>query len=124
MAMVVKANRAEEASAVTLPRTPPSRRFTRWVQPLLRGNGLTARGIWFTSRARLARRLRARLLGGRLPLSRRATFVTSCTTGRASPPIRTLADAELLMFPTVSMALGPITAIYHARFIKYLQDRG
>ncbi len=27
-------------------------------------------------------------------------------------------------FPTVSMGLAPITAIYHARFIKYLEDRG
>jgi pyruvate dehydrogenase E1 component len=27
-------------------------------------------------------------------------------------------------FPTVSMGLGPITAIYHARFIRYLEDRG
>lgn len=27
-------------------------------------------------------------------------------------------------FPTVSMGLGPITAIYHARFLKYLQNRG
>jgi pyruvate dehydrogenase E1 component len=27
-------------------------------------------------------------------------------------------------FPTVSMGLGPIQAIYHARFIKYLEDRG
>ncbi|MGH9117107.1 MAG: pyruvate dehydrogenase (acetyl-transferring), homodimeric type [Acidimicrobiales bacterium] len=27
-------------------------------------------------------------------------------------------------FPTVSMGLGPITAIYQARFMKYLQDRG
>ncbi|MDA0991019.1 MAG: pyruvate dehydrogenase (acetyl-transferring), homodimeric type [Verrucomicrobia bacterium] len=27
-------------------------------------------------------------------------------------------------FPTVSMGLGPIMAIYHARFIKYLEDRG
>ena len=27
-------------------------------------------------------------------------------------------------FPTVSMGLGPIAAIYHARFIKYLEDRG
>ena len=25
---------------------------------------------------------------------------------------------------TVSMGLGPISAIYHARFIKYLEDRG
>ena len=27
-------------------------------------------------------------------------------------------------FPTVSMGLGPITAIYHARFLKYLEHRG
>ncbi len=27
-------------------------------------------------------------------------------------------------FPTVSMGLGPITAIYHARFLRYLRDRG
>jgi len=27
-------------------------------------------------------------------------------------------------FPTVSMGLGPITALYHARFLKYLEYRG
>ncbi len=27
-------------------------------------------------------------------------------------------------FPTVSMGLGPITSIYHARFLRYLEDRG
>lgn len=27
-------------------------------------------------------------------------------------------------FPTVSMGLGPIQAIYHARFIRYMEDRG
>jgi pyruvate dehydrogenase E1 component len=27
-------------------------------------------------------------------------------------------------FPTVSMGLGPITAIYQARFLRYLRDRG
>ena len=31
---------------------------------------------------------------------------------------------EFWQFPTVSMGLGPITAIYHARFIHYLEDRG
>ncbi len=31
---------------------------------------------------------------------------------------------EFWKFPTVSMGLGPIGAIYHARFIKYLEDRG
>lgn len=27
-------------------------------------------------------------------------------------------------FPTVSMGLGPLTALYHARFIRYMEDRG
>jgi pyruvate dehydrogenase E1 component len=31
---------------------------------------------------------------------------------------------DFWQFPTVSMGLGPIMAIYHARFMKYLQDRG
>ncbi|MDF7798200.1 pyruvate dehydrogenase (acetyl-transferring), homodimeric type [Pontiellaceae bacterium B1224] len=31
---------------------------------------------------------------------------------------------DFWQFPTVSMGLGPITAIYHARYIKYLEDRG
>ena len=32
--------------------------------------------------------------------------------------------ADFWEFPTVSMGLGPIQAIYHARFIKYLENRG
>jgi pyruvate dehydrogenase E1 component len=31
---------------------------------------------------------------------------------------------DFWQFPTVSMGLGPIMAIYHARFMKYLEDRG
>jgi pyruvate dehydrogenase E1 component len=31
---------------------------------------------------------------------------------------------DFWQFPTVSMGLGPILAIYQARFMKYLQDRG
>jgi pyruvate dehydrogenase E1 component len=31
---------------------------------------------------------------------------------------------EFWQFPTVSMGLGPIMAIYQARFLKYLNDRG
>ncbi|MGZ5050606.1 MAG: pyruvate dehydrogenase (acetyl-transferring), homodimeric type [Methylobacter sp.] len=31
---------------------------------------------------------------------------------------------EFWQFPTVSMGLGPIMAIYQARFMRYLQDRG
>ena len=31
---------------------------------------------------------------------------------------------DFWQFPTVSMGLGPITAIYQARFIRYLEERG
>jgi pyruvate dehydrogenase E1 component len=31
---------------------------------------------------------------------------------------------DFWQFPTVSMGLGPLMAIYHARFMKYLQGRG
>jgi pyruvate dehydrogenase E1 component len=31
---------------------------------------------------------------------------------------------EFWQFPTVSMGLGPIMAVYQARFLRYLQDRG
>ncbi len=31
---------------------------------------------------------------------------------------------EFWQFPTVSMGLGPICSIYHARFLRYLQHRG
>ena len=27
-------------------------------------------------------------------------------------------------YPTVSMGLGPINSIYHAQFLKYLENRG
>jgi pyruvate dehydrogenase E1 component len=31
---------------------------------------------------------------------------------------------DFWQFPTVSMGLGPIMALYHARFIKYMENRG
>ena len=31
---------------------------------------------------------------------------------------------DFWQFPTVSMGLGPMMAIYQARFMRYLQDRG
>ena len=31
---------------------------------------------------------------------------------------------DFWQFPTVSMGLGPITSLYHARFLKYLNNRG
>ena len=31
---------------------------------------------------------------------------------------------DFWQFPTGSMGLGPISSIYHARFMRYLQHRG
>lgn len=44
-------------------------------------------------------------------------------TGLSSYPHPKLMD-EFWQFPTVSMGLGPIMAIYQARFLKYLHARG
>ena len=44
-------------------------------------------------------------------------------TGLCSYPHPWLME-DFWQFPTVSMGLGPITAIYHARFLRYLQHRG
>ena len=35
-----------------------------------------------------------------------------------------VADADFWEYPTVSMGAGPIMAIYQARFMRYLEDRG
>lgn len=43
--------------------------------------------------------------------------------GLSSYPHPWLMD-DFWQFPTVSMGLGPITAIYQARFMKYLENRG
>ena len=44
---------------------------------------------------------------------------------RASRPTRTRwLMPDFWQFPTVSMGLGPLMAIYQARFMKYLHDRG
>ena len=73
----------------------------------------------------VARRLRARL-HGRAP-QRGAAAATSArrSTARASRAIRIpKLMPEFWQFPTVSMGLGPLMAIYQARFLKYLHARG
>lgn len=44
-------------------------------------------------------------------------------TGLSSYPHPWLME-NFWQFPTVSMGLGPITAIYHARFLRYMEHRG
>ena len=64
-------------------------------------------------------------LEGRLDEDRLSNFRHELhdTPGLSSYPHPWLMP-DFWQFPTVSMGLGPITAIYHARFIKYLEDRG
>ncbi len=63
-------------------------------------------------------------LEGRIPAEQLGNFRHELhdTPGLSSYPHPWLMP-DFWQFPTVSMGLGPITAIYHARFIKYLEDR-
>ena len=64
-------------------------------------------------------------LEGRLSADRLGNFRHELhdTPGLSSYPHPWLMP-DFWQFPTVSMGLGPITAIYHARFIHYLEERG
>lgn len=127
MAMVVRANRAEEgigghiatyASIATL--------YEVGFNHFFRGNGPDRQGdlVYFQGHASPGVYARA-FLEGRLSLEQVDNFRHELhdRPGLSSYPHPWLMP-DFWMFPTVSMGLGPITAIYHARFIKYLQDRG
>src|SRR5438067_280648 len=64
-------------------------------------------------------------LEGRLTEDQLAHFRREVVPGQglsSYPHPRLMPD--FWQFPTVSMGLGPLTAIYQARFMKYLHDRG
>jgi pyruvate dehydrogenase E1 component len=127
MAMVVRANKIQEgigghistfASAATLyevgfnhffrARTEEGDRDILYIQ------GHAAPGMY--SRA---------FLEGRIPKQKLENFRRELKAGGglSSYPHPWLMP-DFWEFPTVSMGLGPIQAIYHARFIKYLENRG
>lgn len=128
MAMVVKANRSEEgigghiasyASSATL--------YEVGFNHFFRGQTDDHKGdlIYFQGHASPGIYARA-FLEGRLPIEQINNFrheLHGDGPGLSSYPHPWLMP-DFWKFPTVSMGLGPITAIYHARFIKYLQDRG
>ena len=60
---------------------------------------------------------------GRLQPQRLHDFRRELKGGLPSYPHPWLMD-DFWQFPTVSMGLGPIQAIYQARFIRYLENRG
>ncbi|MHB8589590.1 MAG: alpha-ketoglutarate dehydrogenase [Candidatus Dormibacteraceae bacterium] len=63
-------------------------------------------------------------LEGRLTENQLANFRQECAgEGLSSYPHPWLMP-QFWQFPTGSMGLGPITSVYHARFMRYLRDRG
>ncbi len=127
MAMVVRANREEEgigghissyASSATLYEVGFNHFFRAPTADhpgdLVYFQGHTSPGIY--ARA---------FLEGRLSADRINNFrhELHATPGLPSYPHPWLMP-DFWQFPTVSMGLGPIAAIYHARFIQYMQDRG
>lgn len=127
MAMVVRANREEDgigghistyASAATL--------YEVGFNHFFRGRTDQHPGdqIYFQGHASPGIYARA-FVEGRIPVERLANFrhELHAAPGLSSYPHPWLMP-DFWQFPTVSMGLGPLTAIYHARFIRYLEDRG
>jgi len=127
MAMVVRANRIETgigghissyASAASLYEVAFNHFFRGKDHPeggdQIYFQGHSAPGIY--SRA---------YLEGRLPLEKLENYRRELKPGGGLPSYphpRSISD--FWEFPTVSMGLGPIQAIYQARFNRYLEDRG
>jgi pyruvate dehydrogenase E1 component len=127
MAMVVRANREEEGigghistyqSIATL--------YEVGFNHFFRGQTQSFPGdlVYFQGHSSPGVYARA-FLEGRLSADRISNFRHELhdSPGLASYPHPWLMP-DFWQFPTVSMGLGPITAIYHARFIHYLEDRG
>jgi pyruvate dehydrogenase E1 component len=127
MAMVVRANKADPsigghistfASAATL--------YEVGFNHFFRGANDKHPGdlIYFQGHASPGIYARA-YLEGRLSPKKLGNFRRECAAGGglSSYPHPWLMP-DFWQFPTVSMGLGPIMSIYHARFVRYLEDRG
>jgi pyruvate dehydrogenase E1 component len=127
LAMVVKANKLEDgigghistyASAATL--------YEVGFNHFFRGKGQDHTGdiIYFQGHAAPGIYSRA-FLEGRLSVTQLENFRRELREGGglSSYPHPWLMP-DFWEFPTVSMGLGPICAIYQARFLRYLEDRG
>ena len=127
MAMVVRANREEDgigghistfASATTL--------YEVALNHFIRGKGADGGGdlVFFQGHAAPGIYARA-FMEGRLTVRQLENFRRELQPGKglSSYPHPWLMPS-FWEFPTVSMGLGPIMAIYQARFNRYLEDRG
>ncbi len=127
MAMVVRANKnysgigghiSTYASAATLYEVGFNHFFRA------KGDGFDGDQIYFQGHASPGIYSRA-FLEGRLSVSQLEHFRREVVKGKglSSYPHPWLMP-DFWEFPTVSMGIGPISAIYQARFNRYLQDRG
>jgi pyruvate dehydrogenase E1 component len=127
MAMVVRANKIQEgigghistfASAATLYEVA----FNHFLRARTENGDRDI--VYFQGHAAPGMYSRA-FLEGRLPKEKLENFRRELKPGGglSSYPHPWLMP-DFWEFPTVSMGLGPIQSIYHARFIKYLENRG
>jgi pyruvate dehydrogenase E1 component len=127
MAMVVRANKMQEgigghistfASAATLYEVA----FNHFLRARTENGDRDI--VYFQGHAAPGMYSRA-FLEGRLPKEKLENFRRELKEGGglSSYPHPWLMP-DFWEFPTVSMGLGPIQSIYHARFIKYLENRG
>jgi pyruvate dehydrogenase E1 component len=127
LAMVVRANKAEEgigghistyASAATL--------YEVAFNHFFRGRDGESEGdvVFFQGHAAPGIYARA-YLEGRIDETHLGSFRRELAAGGglSSYPHPWLMP-DFWEYPTVSMGLGPLMAIYHARFIRYMEDRG
>ncbi len=124
--MVVRANKAEEGIGGHISTLPPPRRSTRSVSTTSSA-GTTAptrTSIFFQGHAAPGIYARA-YLEGRIDERHLENFRREMKEGGglSSYPHPWLMP-DFWEYPTVSMGLGPIMAIYQARFMRYLEDRG
>jgi pyruvate dehydrogenase E1 component len=126
MAMVVRANRVETgigghistfASIATLYEVG----FNHIFHAPTRDND--GDHVFFQGHASPGNYARA-FLEGRLSVEQLKNFRHECHDGGGLPSYpHPYLKSDFWQFPTVSMGLGPIQAIYHARFERYLTDR-
>src|SRR6478672_11861591 len=127
LAMVVRANKIQEgigghistfASAATLYEVA----FNHFLQARTESGDRDI--VYFQGHAAPGMYARA-YLEGRIPKEKLQNFRRELKAGGglSSYPHPWLMP-DFWEFPTVSMGLGPIQAIYQARFIRYLEDRG
>ena len=124
MAMVLRANKDHPSSAATSRASSPRRLLYDigfnhfWHAPSDDHGG----DLIYVQGHVVARHLRARLRRGPPHRGAAAQLPPGESTARASPSYpHPWLMPDFWQFPTVSMGLGPLMAIYQARFLKYLR---